>query len=92
MRSRKIAGWLGAEGHMPTFALLGLNIWELMFFISGRQLGGSLSILRQYHALGIRYMTLTHACHKAFADSGGILTPLPPLHHGLSDFGVELVR
>ena len=37
-------------------------------------------------------MTLTHACHNAFADSGGILTPLPPLHHGLSDFGVELIK
>lgn len=37
-------------------------------------------------------MTLTHACHNAFADSGGILEPLPPLHHGLSDFGVELIK
>src|SRR5258708_40087082 len=35
-------------------------------------------------------MTLTHACHNAFADSGGIFKPLPPLHH--SSFGVKLVK
>lgn len=28
-------------------------------------------------------MTLTHMCHNAFADSGGFLEPLPPLHGGL---------
>ena len=61
-------------------------------YLRAHQLGNSLSVLRQCYALGVRYMTLTHACHNAFADSGGILTPLPPLHHGLSDFGVELIK
>lgn len=55
------------------------------------QIGNSLAVLRQYYDLGVRYMTLTHTCHNAFADSGGFLTPLPPLHYGLSTFGRELI-
>ncbi|KAG8809595.1 hypothetical protein FRC19_005131, partial [Serendipita sp. 401] len=57
----------------------------------GHQLGNSLASLRQYYELGVRYVTLTHTCHNAFADSGGFLEPLPPLHYGLSPFGRELI-
>ena len=91
MQSGKIAGWLGVEGYIlvPTLSLCSKTD---ILSASGHQLGNSLSVLRQYHALGVRYMTLTHACHNAFADSGGIFKPLPPLHHGLSNFGVELVK
>ena len=91
MQSGKIAGWLGVEGYIP-FRPLSLCPETDVLSASGHQLGNSLSVLRQYHALGVRYMTLTHACHNAFADSGGIFEPLPPLHHGLSTFGVELVK
>ena len=55
------------------------------------QLGNSLGVLRQYYALGARYMTLTHACNNAFADSGGMIVPPPPVHHGLSKLGEALV-
>ncbi|PVF93249.1 hypothetical protein CPB86DRAFT_715846 [Serendipita vermifera] len=57
----------------------------------GHQLGNSLGVLRQYYALGVRYMTLTHTCHNAFADSGGFLESLSPLHYGLSPLGKELI-
>ncbi|KAL5364132.1 renal dipeptidase family [Aspergillus floccosus] len=53
------------------------------------QVANSASLLRLYHELGVRYATLTHECHNAFADSA---TPEQPLHHGLSDAGQMLVR
>ncbi|KAI5805901.1 dipeptidase [Geopyxis carbonaria] len=53
------------------------------------QIGNSASTLRLYHALGVRYATLTHNCHNAYADS---VAPAEPLHNGLSDAGVAMVR
>jgi Membrane dipeptidase (Peptidase family M19) len=52
-------------------------------FCRAHQIGNSIAVLRQLYSLGVRYMTLTHVCHNAFADSGGIVEPLPPLHGGL---------
>ncbi|KAH8994658.1 renal dipeptidase family [Lactarius hatsudake] len=40
----------------------------------------------------VRYVTLTHTCHNAFADSSGLFDGIEPLHHGLSPFGETLVR
>jgi membrane dipeptidase len=59
---------------------------------SAHQLGNSLATLRQYHALGVRYVTLTHSCNNAFADSAGILSPVEPVHGGLSPLGYKLVE
>ncbi|CAD6569878.1 MAG: hypothetical protein TREMPRED_005494 [Tremellales sp. Tagirdzhanova-0007] len=53
---------------------------------------GKVAILRMYHQLGVRYMTLTHSCNNAFADSGGIFAPVKPKWGGLSPLGEELVR
>jgi len=53
------------------------------------QIGNSASILRMYHALGVRYATLSHTCHNAFADSE---EPHRPLHNGLSQTGVAMVK
>jgi hypothetical protein len=50
---------------------------------SGHMLGNSIALLRQYHALGVRYVTLTHTCHNVFADSCGYAVPSEPLHGGL---------
>ena len=44
------------------------------------------------YELGVRYVTLTHTCHNAFADSGGYLEPLPPKWRGLSPLGYKLVE
>jgi hypothetical protein len=61
-------------------------------------LGNSLATMRIYASLGVRYLTLTHVCHSAFASSagGGAGTDgsaLKPVHagNGLTDFGRSLV-
>ncbi|GFZ45994.1 hypothetical protein JCM24511_03728 [Saitozyma sp. JCM 24511] len=61
-------------------------------------LGNSLATMRIYASLGVRYLTLTHVCHSAFASSagGGAGTDgsaLKPVHagNGLTDFGRALV-
>ncbi|KAJ4483684.1 membrane dipeptidase-domain-containing protein [Lentinula aciculospora] len=55
------------------------------------QLGNSISVLRQYQALGVSYVTLTHTCHNAFADSCGMTPGKEPLHNGLSALGFSLI-
>lgn len=57
-------------------------------------LGNSLGALRIFAQLGIRYLTLTHTCHSAFASSVGPGTPLDDVHqgNGLSQLGRELVK
>ncbi len=51
-----------------------------------------LRLLRTYHRLGARSMTLTHGFHTSWADSAGIGVSLEPKHGGLTDFGREVVR
>ncbi|OTA92438.1 hypothetical protein M434DRAFT_387238 [Hypoxylon sp. CO27-5] len=54
------------------------------------QIGNSVSVLRIYHALGVRYATLTHTCHNAYADSSE--AEGRPAHGGLSEAGKRIVR
>jgi membrane dipeptidase len=54
----------------------------------GNQINNSLPVLRQMYDLGARYMTLTHVLDTDWADSATDA----PLHHGLTPFGVEVVR
>lgn len=53
------------------------------------QIANSASILRLYRKHGVRYATLAHECHNAYADSA---TPPDPLNNGLSPAGAELVH
>jgi membrane dipeptidase len=53
----------------------------------GHQIDGRLSVLRQYRALGVGYMTLTHGRSLAWADS----STDAPIAGGLSPFGVQVV-
>ena len=53
----------------------------------GHQIAGSLAVLRLYHRLGVRYLTLTHNDNVPWADSA---TDEPVLG-GLTDFGRDVV-
>ncbi len=54
----------------------------------GHQINNSLASLRQMYDGGARYMTLTHTLNTAWADSATD----SPVHHGLTPFGIEVVR
>jgi membrane dipeptidase len=54
----------------------------------GHQINNSLAALRQMYDAGARYMTLTHTLNTDWADSATDA----PVHHGLTPFGVEVVR
>ncbi|WP_411129532.1 dipeptidase [Streptomyces sp. x-19] len=64
------------------------RIASLMGAEGGHSINNSLATLRAFHALGVRYMTLTHNDNNDWADSATDT----PRHHGLSAFGEEVVR
>jgi membrane dipeptidase len=64
------------------------TIASLLGAEGGHSIDCSMGTLRMLHALGVRYMTLTHNDNVPWADSA---TDQPRLH-GLSDFGREVVR
>lgn len=64
------------------------RIASLLGMEGGHAIDSSLGTLRAFYDLGVRYMTLTHNCHTAWADAANE----PPLHEGLNEFGVEVVR
>src|SRR5882762_4668631 len=54
----------------------------------GHQINDSLGVLRQLYDAGARYMTLTHTTNTDWADSATDT----PAHHGLTPFGIEVVK
>jgi membrane dipeptidase len=64
------------------------RIASLIGVEGGHQIGDSLAVLRQFHALGVRYMTLTHTTGTPWADSA----TAPPKVGGLNDKGRAVVR
>jgi membrane dipeptidase len=55
---------------------------------SGHAIADSLAVLRMYHQLGVRSMTLTHFRNTNWADS----STDTPAHNGLTDLGRDVVR
>jgi len=64
------------------------RVASLIGIEGGRQIGGSLAALRQFHRLGARYMTLVHNETSEWADSATDA----PRHGGLSPFGLKVVQ
>lgn len=56
---------------------------------NGSPIGEDLALLRFYHKMGVRYLTLCHSRHNQICDS---CAPQEPNWGGLSPFGVELVK
>ena len=63
------------------------RIASLIGVEGGHQIDGRLSVLRQYRALGVAYMTLTHTKSLEWADS----STDAPRAGGLSPFGRQVV-
>jgi len=63
------------------------RIASLIGVEGGHQIDGRLSVLRQYRALGVAYMTLTHGKSLNWADSATDA----PRANGLSDFGRRVI-
>src|SRR5579872_6776828 len=64
------------------------KIAAILTIEGGHQIDDDLAVLRMYHRMGIRAMTLTHFRNTGWADS----STDQPAHHGLTDFGKEVVR
>jgi membrane dipeptidase len=64
------------------------RIASLLGMEGGHSIGGSLAVLRQMHALGARYMTLTHFRNLTWAESATDT----PMAQGLTPFGKDVVR
>ena len=65
----------------------------LMGIEGGHSIEDSLGLLRDYYALGVRYMTLTWSNSNGWADSSGDATDekVPHTATGLSEFGKDVV-
>lgn len=64
------------------------KIASLIGVEGGHCINDSLGVLRMFHRLGARYMTLTHGSNTSWADSATDT----PKHDGLTPFGEEVVR
>ncbi len=69
------------------------KIAALMGIEGGHAIENSLRLLRDFYALGVRYMTLTHFNTNDWADAqGDIDDPKVAHHNGLTPFGKDVVR
>jgi membrane dipeptidase len=64
------------------------KIASLIGIEGGHAIENSLGALRSFYMLGARYMTLTHNVTLDWADAAMD----EPKHHGLTDFGIEVIR
>lgn len=64
------------------------RIAVLLGLEGGHAINADLAVLREFHARGVRYMTLTHNAATEWADSSNAA----PRHNGLTDFGREVIR
>jgi len=64
------------------------KIAVLLGIEGGHAIYNDLALLREFHARGARYMTLTHNAATDWADSSND----DPRHNGLTEFGKQVIR
>ena len=64
------------------------KIAVLLGIEGGHAIDNDLAVLREFHARGVRYMTLTHNAATEWADSSNDA----PRHNGLTDFGKQVIQ
>ena len=64
------------------------KIAVLLGLEGGHAINSNLDLLCEFHARGVRYMTLTHNAATEWADSSNAA----PRHNGLTKFGREVIR
>ncbi len=76
---------VAAHGQHKLAAVMGIE--------GGHSIENDLGLLRDYHRLGVRYMTLTWSNSTDWADSSGDYTDdkIPHTKEGLSEFGKDVV-
>lgn len=60
---------------------------SLVGVVGGHSLGSSLGVLRSFHSLGARYLTLTHECDVSWAGSSATAN-----EKGLTTFGKAVIK
>lgn len=84
---------LGLRADDVTAAHEAGKVAALIGIEGGHAIEDSLRVLRQFYALGVRYMTLTHSATHSWANSSGDAGKSGvPRHGGLAPFGREVVR
>jgi membrane dipeptidase len=64
------------------------KIASLIGVEGGNQINNSVAVLRQFYALGARYLTLTNTSNTPWADSATDV----PANHGITNAGVEIIH
>jgi membrane dipeptidase len=69
-------------------ARAGNKIVVMLGIEGGHAIDNDLAVLREFHASGARYLTLTHNAATEWADSSNDA----PRHNGLTEFGKQVIR
>ncbi len=85
-RSKVLQEATSADGIMRAFKAG--KIASLIGIEGGHAIENNLSVLREFHGMGVRYMTLTHGSTIPWADAATDSAR----HKGLTPFGHEVVR
>lgn len=67
------------------------KIASLIAVEGGHSIDDRLSVLRLYYELGVRYMTLTHACNQPWVDASPIDANATALKKNLTNWGHNVI-